>query len=101
MATKNTKTAACLTDVFALPLVPMGMAAAQQVPGVANAGPAGPVSRTSDLAALVSAIHAYKNELEAEADSDHQGTLANLINRIGIYSLYDTVAIAYLDHEPS
>lgn len=97
MATKNTKTAACLTAVFALPLVPMGMAAAQQVPGVANAEP---VSRTSDLAALVSAIHAYKNELEAEADSDHQGTLANLINRIGIYSLYDTVAIAYLDHEP-
>ena len=84
MATRNTKTAACLTAVFVLLLVPMGMAAAQQVPGGANAGPAGPVSHTGDLAALESAIHAYKNELEAEVDSDRQGVLTNLINRLDI-----------------
>lgn len=84
MMTKSTKTAACLAAVFVLLLVPMGVAVAQQVPGGANAGRAGPVGHTGDLAALESAIHAYKNELEAEADLDRQGALANLVNRLDI-----------------
>ncbi len=84
MTAKAAKAATCMAAVLTVLLfVPIGMSTAQ-VPGGTTAGPVGPVSHTGDLAALESAIHDYKRELDGESHSERQEALENVITRLGI-----------------